>query len=114
MPYLAVQTNLELPADKVKNFVNSASKLIASALSKPERYVMVELNVGLSMSFAGSDAPLAYVELKNIGLSPGALGSLSAKISEFLEAELQIAPDRVYIEFTNINGSYWGFNKGTF
>lgn len=112
MPYLKIITNLALPTDAT--LLAHASKTLAQQLGKPERYVMVEASGNAALLFGGSDAPAAYVELKSIGLDISQTKSLSKTISELLRAELSIAPDRVYVEFTNIQGNCWGWNGGTF
>ena len=39
---------------------------------------------------------------------------LSDKLCAFVKVELGISPDRVYIEFWDINGKMFGWNGGTF
>ena len=114
MPYLKIQINRALDPEKSKTLLASASQKIANELGKPERYVMVELTVNPSMLFGGTDEPAAYVELKSIGLPAGQIKPLSQTLSSLLETSAGIAPSRIYIEFTDVKGSCWGWNGSTF
>jgi phenylpyruvate tautomerase len=76
MPYLKIQVNRTVPADKTGELLKLASKKIASELGKPESYVMVELTANTAMLFAGKDDPAVYAELKSIGLPAARHGAL--------------------------------------
>ncbi len=112
MPVLSIQTNVEV-ADKAA-FLQAASSLVADALSKPESYVMIHVADNQSMSFASTTEPLAYVELKSLGLSSGQTASLSKHICDFLSEELSIEASRIYIEFSAPERVMFGWNGGTF
>lgn len=64
-PSLILSTNVVI-GDKLA-FMKSTSKLIASALSKPETYVAVCVNDGLDMIWAGESTPCALGVLYSIG-----------------------------------------------
>jgi len=114
MPYLMIQTNQSIDSHASKELLASASKLVAAELGKPESYVMVALEANTDMLFAGDDAPLAYLELKSIGLPEGKTGSLSAALCQLMGDQLGVSQERVYIEFANAERSMWGWNGGTF
>lgn len=112
MPYLLVRTNREV--DAIDERLGRFSRAVAAALRKPERYVMVSLEQGVPMVFAGSAEPAAYLELKSIGLPEQGTGELSATLCRLAAAELGVAADRIYIEFANAQGHLWGWNGDTF
>ena len=112
MPYIKLNTNVEVN-DKPK-MLRQLSQVAAKETSKPESYVMIELADNVSMLFAGSDSPLAFLECKSIGLSEKQAKSLSATISELLNTELKIPANRIYIEFSNAPAAFWGYNGSTF
>ncbi len=112
MPYLHVQTNVRI-ADQA-TFLQHCSTLAAEALGKPERYVMVAVTDAQPMLFAGSDAPLAFVQLKSLGLTTAQTAGLSAAICALLNEQLGIAKDRIYIEFAAPERAMFGWNGGTF
>jgi phenylpyruvate tautomerase PptA (4-oxalocrotonate tautomerase family) len=114
MPLLKIQTNAPIDADTQKTLVGKASQQVASMLGKPERYVMVSLEHNPAMLFGGSDAPLAYLELKSIGLPESRTAELSQGLADLMNAELQLPADRVYIEFADAPRAMWGWNGGTF
>lgn len=114
MPYLKIQTNQPVDAERAYRFIKSASQLVAEGLGKPERYVMVALEPPVPMVFAGDDNPAAFLELKSIGLSEGQTPKLSENLCHLVTSELGIPVDRVYIEFQDAPRKMWGWNGGTF
>ncbi len=112
MPCLLVHTNIEV-ADHAA-FLRRCSAEVADILAKPESYVMVELSGNRSMLFAGSDAPLAFIELKSLGLSTMQTPDLSARLCSLIQNELGIDSSRIYIEFAAPERAMFGFNGGTF
>ncbi|MGD2073556.1 MAG: phenylpyruvate tautomerase MIF-related protein [Gammaproteobacteria bacterium] len=114
MPLLKIETNQSVAAEDRSQLIAKASQQVASMLGKPERYVMVSLQVNPAMLFGGSDAPLAYLELKSIGLPEARTAELSQGLAELMKAELDLPADRVYVEFADAPRSMWGWNSGTF
>lgn len=114
MPLLQIHTNQPLNADTQDTLLRRASALVAEQLGKPERYVMVRVIGGQAMLFAGSDAPLAYLELKSIGLPADATPGLSAALCSLIGEQLDIAQDRIYIEFSDAERHLWGWDGRTF
>ena len=114
MPYLNIQTNADLVPEQQTKLLDQASQLVAGLLDKPESYVMVALQACVAMRFGGGDAPLAYLELKSLGLPRARTAELSAALSELIEQALGIPAARVYIEFSDPDRSMWGWNGGTF
>jgi hypothetical protein len=114
MPTLRVQTNAPEAVDRAADLLAAASALVAAELGKPERYVLVTLESNPHMLFAGSDAPLAYLELKSLGLPEDRTPALSAALCGFLGEHLGIPADRVYIEFASPPRHLFGWNGGTF
>jgi len=113
MPYLMMQTNQELSDSDRDHLVARLSEVTAKALGKAESYVMVAIEDGVAMSFAGTREPLAYVELKTIGLPENATGELSQTLCAAIETETEIRGDRIYIEFKNTERHLWGWNHST-
>lgn len=114
MPLLRIQTNRPVAEADQAGLIRQASAQVAALLGKPERYVMVTLEHNPAMLFGGSDAPLAYLELKSIGLPANRTGELSKALCELVQQELGIAGDRVYIEFADALRNMWGWDGGTF
>jgi phenylpyruvate tautomerase len=114
MPYLTIQTNLPLSKKAERAVMTTASRLIAEQLEKPESFVMVALQPNTPMLFAGSDDPVAFIELKSIGLPTRKTKELCQSLCELVEGHLGIERDRVYVKFINVKGSMWGWKGDTF
>ena len=114
MPYLKIQTNLRVTAKVRATVLKEASALVAHALEKPEGFVMVALEPDIAMLFAGTDDPVAFLELKSIGLPARRTKSLSAILCTMIEEHLGVRKDRVYVKFIDVNKGMWGWNGGTF
>ncbi|PKU25203.1 phenylpyruvate tautomerase MIF-related protein [Telmatospirillum siberiense] len=114
MPLIRVASNRQLETTAETPFAKDLSTFAARLLGKPERYVMVHLQMGQTMVLGGTDEPLANVEVQSIGLPTARTGDFSKALCDFLEKRLEIAPSRVYIQFTAVPGELWGWNGATF
>ncbi|OOZ41406.1 hypothetical protein BOW53_03935 [Solemya pervernicosa gill symbiont] len=114
MPYLKIQTNVELIPTSRADTMKRISAHIAELLGKPERYVMMALQDGTSMLFDGSDDPVAFLELKSLGLPEERSAEFSEGLCALIASEFEIATDRIYIEFASPERHMFGWNSATF
>ncbi|MBN2049722.1 MAG: ABC transporter substrate-binding protein [Spirochaetales bacterium] len=114
MPYIKIQTNRTVNEELKEKLLLGASSLASGILGKPERYVMTALEAEVPMTFAGTAEPCAFIECKSVGLPESKTRELSAGLTGLVTEELDILPDRVYIEFADSRGSMWGWDGGTF
>jgi phenylpyruvate tautomerase len=114
MPLLKIQTNAAIDDQKSQLLLKSVSQRIAEALNKPEQYMMVSLEAGRPMMFAGTSEPTAFVELKAIGLPAAKTGELARLLCEVVGSELGVAKQRIYINFADVPANLWGWNGVTF
>ncbi|MBW8782167.1 MAG: hypothetical protein JF599_09825 [Verrucomicrobia bacterium] len=114
MPYLKIQTNLPVTKKAERTVLKTASALVANLLAKPEGFVMVALEPNTAMLFAGSDDPVAFLELKAVGLPARKTKVLSQALCTLIEDHLGIAPNRVYVKFINVKHGMWGWQGDTF
>ena len=114
MPFLKIQTNQPLAEPAAKSLATKASGSVAELLGKPESYVMVSVETNTAMQFAGTDAPLAYLELKSIGLPKSITASASRALCDLVAGETGVPMNRIYIEFTDAPRQMWGWNGDTF
>jgi len=112
MPYLSVTSNQ--PLDTGSDQLRMLSRSVAEGLGKPESYVMVALEHNPDMLFAGSAEPLAYCELKSLGLQESQTTELSERICDCLHKLWGLDPKRVYIEFSSPARAMWGWDRRTF
>ena len=111
MPLINVHTSLPDLKD-AELLLQELSAELAKLTGKPEAFVMTMLQTGVPMSFAGSDEPCAYIEIKSIGaLRPS---EMSASFCELIQARTGIPAKRVYIGFEDVQASCWGWNGNTF
>lgn len=114
MPTIKIQTNAEIPQDRRPALLSNISGAIAEMLDKPESYVMVILETNPNMCFGGTSDPLAYVELKSLGLPEDRTAEFSSNLCNRLEAALRIQKRRIYVEFASPPRHMFGWNGGTF
>jgi phenylpyruvate tautomerase len=114
MPTLRILTNAKIPTDGRAGLLAQASQIVAKMLGKPESYVMVILEDGRDMRFAGTPDPAAYLELKSLGLPEAKAADYSRTLCDLLGAALSIPAERIYIEFAAPPARLFGWNGGTF
>lgn len=114
MPYFSIQTNKTLQKSAASDLTRKASAFAAELLEKPEAYVMTAVSTGIAMTFAGNDAPSAFIEVKSIGLPEDRCNTFAAAISRFIQSQLSIEPDRLFIDFTDLPPTRLAWNGKTF
>ena len=114
MPLLKLETTVPLSEENGKPLLAALSKGVAGTTGKPEQYVMVTIShAAILMSGKAGDA--AFVDVRGIGgLNAETNRKLSQQICNVLEDSLGIAPDRVYLNFTDVEAGNWGWNGNTF
>ena len=114
MPYLSITTNASLDRDSAAELAQNLSAFAAELLGKPEAYVMAAVSTNAAMTFAGSDAPTAFIELRSIGLPENQCNAFAASISDFIHSALGIESGRVFIDFHDLQRSRFAWNGKTF
>ena len=114
MPYFCIDTNQTQDTASIRALIKKASAFIADLLGKPESYVMVSIKPETPLTFAGTDDPAAFVRLKSIGLPRDRCTELSDKICGFINHELGVPINRIFIDFKDIDRSLFGWNGKTF
>ena len=114
MPLLKIQTSVK----EIENSLFILRKLsseIAQIIGKPESYIMTSMENSIDMTFAGSEEPSCYVEVKSIGgLDSDNIKSISESICNILQKEIGVASNRTYIYFEDVQPHLWGWDKRTF
>ena len=111
MPYLNIITNQSI-ADE-SSFLKTVSQAVAKASSKPESYVMVSVKSDSSILMGGSDAPVAFLDYRALGL-PDDRAAFSDTLCSVINDQLSIAGNRIYISMTDSERHNWGWDHGTF
>ena len=114
MPLVKLHTSEPVPADRRDGLLRALSATAASALGKPEAYVMVAMTDG-PMLMGGRPGPAAFVDVRALGAIAGPkTADLSARITAILVEQLAIPGERVFLNFTEFAGKDWGHDGGTF
>ncbi len=112
MPFIQINTSHKSVVENDDELQKDISKIVAELTGKPESYVMTIIQRDTKMTFAGSDEPCCFIEVKSIGsLTPS---TMSKSLCELIASKTNITSDRIYIEFTDVKASNWGFNNSTF
>ena len=112
MPFIQVNTSSKSNVENVDLLQKDISKMVADLTGKPENYVMTMIQIDNKMTFAGSDEPCCFINVKSIGsLTPL---SMSKSLCELIASKTNINTNRIYIEFSDVKASNWGFNSSTF
>jgi phenylpyruvate tautomerase PptA (4-oxalocrotonate tautomerase family) len=114
MPLLKLETNVALSDEQRQRLLSSLSKIVSQTVGKPEQYVMVTI-APASIQMSAKPGNAAFVEVRSIGgLSDDINRKISKEVCKLLTDAVGIAPDRVYLNFTDMDAGNWGWNGSTF
>ena len=113
MPLLKLETTVALSDEKREALLSALSKIVASSIGKPEKYGMVSISpAAIFMPAKLGDA--AFVDARSIGgLDQTVNRQLSQNICTLLKQSLGVLPERVYLNFTNVDAGNWGWHDNT-
>ena len=111
MPLINVRMSIPKPKD-ADALLLALSSTLADQTGKPEAYVMTLLESDLPMTFAGSNDPCAFIEIRSIGaLKPPAM---TTAFCSLVNTRTGIPLNRIYVAFDDVSASDWGWNGSTF
>lgn len=114
MPLLKLETTVVLNEEKRKDLLAKLSGIVAETIGKPEEHVMVTVSP-CAILMSGKSGDAAFVDARSIGgLSPGVNRQLAQKICRLLNQSLGVPPGRIYLNFTEVEASNWGWDGKTF
>jgi phenylpyruvate tautomerase PptA (4-oxalocrotonate tautomerase family) len=114
MPLLKLETTVAVSEEKRKALLAALSKTVAGTIGKPEQYVMVTFGHA-AMLMAGEAGDAAFVDIRSIGGLTGEVNrKLSKQVCQLLKDSLNLSPERVYLNFTDVKAGNWGCNGTTF
>jgi phenylpyruvate tautomerase len=114
MPLLKLETTAGLSDDKRKALLAALSRILAETVGKPEDYVMVTVSQA-AILMSGKPGEAAFVDLRSIGgLSHEVNRQLSQKLCRLLHESLGVPESRIYLNFTEVAASNWGWKGATF
>ena len=110
MPLLKLQVSVPVSNDIRKQLLPAMSKIVSEGIGKPEKVVMVTIDEG-SIMMSGEQAEAAFADIRSIGgLNRDVNSRISKKLCSLLDDLLGISPERVFVNFTDLAASNWGWN----
>ena len=114
MPLLKLETSVAISDEKRKVLLAPLSQAVAGTTGKPEQYVMVTAAQS-AILMSGKPGDAAFVDIRGIGgLTSEVNRKLSQQVCKLLSDSLGIGPDRIYLNFTDVEAGNWGWNGNTF
>ena len=113
MPILTLDTNQSIAPEHCAELLHKATDLLAKMLAKPKSSIMVRINPGANLMIDDSTQPTAYVQLKLFAFPQEQAAEFVKTITEFVQSELGVAPDRQYHRLIDMQPSMFGWNGST-
>ncbi len=114
MPLLKLQTSVPISDDLRPTLLANCSRILAQVTGKPEAVTMVVLEKG-EFLMGGKPGHGAFVDIRGIGgLTADVNRRISEKLCDLLVKELGMSSERIYITFTEVAASNWGWKGSTF
>ncbi|XP_028824204.1 macrophage migration inhibitory factor [Denticeps clupeoides] len=114
MPMFVVNTNVARDAVPAALMAELTDEL-ARVLGKPAQYVAVHVVPDQMMMFGGKSDPCALCSLHSIGKIGGNQNRQYSKLlCGLLAKHLGISPDRIYINFFDMEAANVAWNSATF
>ena len=116
MLLLQIKTNTESFPQPLRSEIQSkAASVLSEEIGKSLDFVMVIIETGKDIYFAGSTEPACYMEIKNVGsLAVEKTDKISQRLCLLAEDKLLINPERCFLEFQESPRHLWGWNAKTF
>ncbi|KAM3867355.1 macrophage migration inhibitory factor [Diretmus argenteus] len=114
MPMFTVNTNVAR-SDVPPALLSEATEELAKAMGKPAQYIAVNVIPDQMMMFGGKGDPCALCFLHSIGKISGAQNRQYSKLlCGLLNKHLGVSPDRIYINFVDLDAANVAWNNSTF
>lgn len=115
MPAIILHLSVKCSDEEKRFLAKALSEICAEKLGKPESHVLSMVYDDPTILFGGELAKSAFVEVTSIGgLNEEVNTALSKAVCDLLSEKVDIDPARVYLNFTDIARSNWGWNEKTF
>ena len=112
MPLLALQTTEYV--ENAPELMKALSETLAQQTGKAESHCMITIQKA-DMMMAGTADTAAFCDIRGIsGLGPDVAKRVSGAVCALLAAKLDLPSNRVYLNFTELERTQWGWDGGTF
>ncbi|XP_026855221.2 macrophage migration inhibitory factor [Electrophorus electricus] len=114
MPMFVVNTNVSKDAVPA-SIMSEITEELAKAMGKPSNYIAVHINPDQMMMFGTKEDPCALCFLYSIGKIGGSQNKKYSKLlMDKLNTHLAISPERIYINFVDMEAANVAWNNTTF
>lgn len=114
MPYLQIQSDLDLSAEQRQSLLTKARELVATELGKSSAFCMVSFSSQSEILFGDTSEPSAFASLKSLGIDREQASALTKTLGSLLKSECDLSPKRFYLCCENIPRGLWGWNDKVF
>ena len=112
MPLITAKTSVEITKEKEAVLKEKFGKAI-ELIGKSESWLMIDFQENCHLWFKGDEAPSAMIEVDLFGkATESGYDALTKAITDIVNAELGISPDRIYVKYQEIN--HWGYSGFNF
>lgn len=113
MPYINAKFSIPVSPEQELQLKGALGGAI-TLLSKPERYLMVEIEDNRRLYFGGSnDRPIAYFDVALLHSAPrAAYERLTVRLCEVAKEIMGVDGDNVYVKFEETES--WGYDSFMF
>ena len=113
MPHALIYINADVNEQVQQEIAQEAMKILAEVIGKPISYCAAQVVKSVG-GFGGKVCPSAFVDVKSIGGLNKKQEGLSNRFCTMLKQKAGIEGSCVYLNFTEMTGSNWGYDHGTF
>ena len=113
MPYINARFSTTVSPEKEIELKSALGEAI-TLLSKPERYLMVEISDNCRLYFGGNnDRPIAFFDVSLLHSAPRAsYEKLTARLCDIAKDVMGVDGDNVYVKFEETKN--WGYDSFMF
>lgn len=109
MPYIDLKTDKVISKEVELNLIADFGKAIETFPGKTERYLMVNVDGGHTMAFAGEVGNCCMVSVDLLGSATAEVYEVMTKLTcKIVSEALGIPEDRIYVKYSEF--STWGWN----
>lgn len=110
MPVLKIETNQGLSREQTTTLMEKSTDMLCDVLAKPKTFMMVYVDSDCNLMFNGNMEPFAFVQLRQFAFEEEEAAGIIAAVTTFIEEELQVKPNRQYIQLTEMKNTLFGWD----
>lgn len=114
MPFIHTRVSKPISKETEAALAKAYGEAIELIPGKSEKWLMLQFEENCRLYFRGDcQQAMAFVNVKLFGASgKAAYQKLTAEVTRILKAEMNIAPENIYVQYDEID--HWGWNGANF